>query len=323
MKRFLTAAALVCMLVSCGGRKGTSDEQAQRYRAFPETPVPSIYTEPSDRLGFALDHYWDEYFKGAGVTDSVAILGVKKDELENHLATYIGVLENAPMDKAQKSVEALFKAVEKRQEAEQDSSLFFLRFTETVARYLYDPNSPMRSEDFFLPFVRGLAASPFTRDDMRPGYAYQAGMCAINQFGEQVPDFQYKDISGRTHNLFGIKAAYTMLFFSNPGCEACKEIVDQITGRPYMESLIAGGMLAVVNIYIDQEIDAWKEYEPNYPRSWHTGYDHLYRIREEQIYDVRAIPSLYLLDGEKRVIMKDAPTEKVLAFLDNIVYGQN
>ena len=33
------------------------------------------------------------------------------------------------------------------------------------------------------------------------------------------------------------------------------------------------------------------------------------------LYNVRAIPSLYILDKDKRVIMKDAPETKVLAFL--------
>ena len=44
----------------------------------------------------------------------------------------------------------------------------------------------------------------------------------------------------------------------------------------------------------------------------YNGYDPDYAIRTDRLYDVRAIPSLYLLDSEKTVLMKDAPTEKVL-----------
>jgi hypothetical protein len=77
------------------------------------------------------------------------------------------------------------------------------------------------------------------------------------------------------------------------------------------------------NVYIDEDISAWKAYEPVYPRTWVTGYEFAGIIREEQIYDVRAIPSLYLLDREYRIVMKDAPTERVLAFLDRIAQEQN
>jgi hypothetical protein len=38
-------------------------------------------------------------------------------------------------------------------------------------------------------------------------------------------------------------------------------------------------------------------------------------IRTENLYSVRAIPSLYLLDKEKRVIMKDAPEDRVFSYL--------
>ena len=43
-----------------------------------------------------------------------------------------------------------------------------------------------------------------------------------------------------------------------------------------------------------------------------------YIIRSDVTYNVRAIPSLYVLDYEKKVIMKDAPVENVLPYLDNL-----
>lgn len=315
MKKVLTALMLLLALAACKNGGGAKPDP---YRIFPQVQVPSVYTDPEEIGRYVLQHWWDGFFSESGRTDSAAVLGVRKADVEQALSTWLGGLESIPVAEARSLVGELFSKLEACQSAEPDSSLTFLRFSEMVARYLYDPNSPMRSEDLFLPFVQGLAESRWTRDDMRPGYAYQAQMCAINQFGQQVPDFAFTDARGRRHNLFGIKAAHTLLFFSNPGCDACKDILEALQSRTYIDGMIADGTLAVVNIYIDKEIDKWLEYEPGYPRSWITGYDHLFRIREEQIYDVRAIPSLYLLDSEKRVILKDAPTEKAIAYLDNI-----
>ena len=101
------------------------------------------------------------------------------------------------------------------------------------------------------------------------------------------------------------------------------EIIDALQADPGIVQLVHSGALAVVNVYIDEDISAWKAYEPVYPRTWVTGYEFAGIIREEQIYDVRAIPSLYLLDREYRIVMKDAPTERVLAFLDRIAQEQN
>lgn len=298
-------------VLSCG-RKNVSTEE---YRSFPTVQVPSLYTGQDEIGEYVAEHYWDGYFAQTGVTDSAAVLGVRKRELEQAFASYLGILERQPLARAQGNMKALFKKVESAQR--QDStSLFYLRFTEMVEKYLYDPNSPLRNEDLFLPFVEQLAECQFTDSLMRTGYRYQASMCALNQVGTVAPDFKFKDVKGRIHSLHGTKGEYTMLFFSNPGCDACKEMIDDIDSCPSVCKAIEDGTVALVNIYIDQEIDKWREYEPTYPRSWITGYDWQYVIRTEQNYDVRAIPSLYLLDSEKRVIMKDAPTERVLTYLD-------
>ncbi|MBQ5850964.1 MAG: hypothetical protein IIW54_09160, partial [Lachnospiraceae bacterium] len=42
------------------------------------------------------------------------------------------------------------------------------------------------------------------------------------------------------------------------------------------------------------------------------GKEELKVIRNDELYSVRAIPSLYLLDKEKRVILKDAPENKMM-----------
>lgn len=320
MKRTVTLIFLAIFLSSCHSaqdKKGATGNENTICHFHAPTP-PSITTDGEERLLWLLDHWWDDCFNQTGRTDSASILGIARPEIEQALVEYIQMLNYVDLKKAQEIEKSWFGKLEKMQEKQAEGSKAFLRYTEMVAKYLYDPNSPYRDEDLFLPFVQGLAASHYTAADMRPGYAYQARMCALNQKGQLVPDFVFKDINGRTHNLFGIKAEYTMLFFSNPGCSACKEIIESLQNRPWLDGFIADKTLAVVNVYIDDEVEEWKSYEHNYPRNWICGYDPNGTIREEQIYDVRAIPSLYLLDKDKKVIMKDAPTEKVLIYMDNI-----
>ena len=74
----------------------------------------------------------------------------------------------------------------------------------------------------------------------------------------------------------------------------------------------------VLNIYIDEDLKAWKEYMPVYPEDWYNGYDPDYVIRTDVLYNVRAIPSLYLLDKDKTVIMKDAPDTRLFDWLERL-----
>ena len=54
---------------------------------------------------------------------------------------------------------------------------------------------------------------------------------------------------------------------------------------------------------------------PIYPDEWYNGFDPDLVIRTDNLYNVRAIPSLYLLDAEKSVILKDAPEDKVFSVI--------
>ena len=83
-------------------------------------------------------------------------------------------------------------------------------------------------------------------------------------------------------------------------------------------SMISSGALAVVNVYIDSDLDDWKAYAVNYPTAWFSGYDPDYAIRTDLLYAVRAIPSLYLLDADKNVLLKDVPPEKLFAALEQL-----
>ena len=182
-------------------------------------------------------------------------------------------------------------------------------------KYLYDPNSPLRNEDYYAFYAARMASSDLVEDVMKDKYSREVSLAALNQVGTKAADFRFADKKGRLYTLYGIKAQLTLLFFSNPGCAACKDIIDVLNNDPVISQLIADGTMAVLNIYIDEDLEAWRSYMPIYPENWYNGFDPDLVIRGETLYNVRAIPSLYLLDSDKTVIMKDAPEQKLFEYL--------
>lgn len=321
MKRvpiYIAAIILALLLAGCGGKKSSRDT-AFRPVPFPAAPkVPSVITDEVEASEYVITHFWDAFLGRNLPCDTNIVNGVLAEDVESAVGTYITVLENnCGLEFGRKAVGDFLSALERFQAADTSSNVFGF-FEKTVSRYLYDPNSPVRNEDLYLPFVQGLAASPFVPEGMKQAYFHDARMCSLNQGGTVATDFIFTDLSGRRHSLHGVKADHTLLFFSNPGCPACKEIIDGLTGDPRIAGKVSSGKLAVVNVYIDSDLDEWREYAVNYPETWLSGYDQSYTIRTDVTYNVRAIPSLYLLDSEKRVIMKDAPTDKVLSCLAEI-----
>ena len=66
----------------------------------------------------------------------------------------------------------------------------------------------------------------------------------------------------------------------------------------------------------DENLDEWYGYMSHYPDTWINGYDADLIIRADRIYYLRAIPSIYILDGEKRIVCKDATLETALQILN-------
>ena len=312
MKKVLVI--LLCFaLVGC---KNKSKESSVQTRAFPIVNVPGMITASEERLDYMISHYWDGFFAGNGTTNADYVLGVENGDVEQGVSNFIYLISQIPVPEAQTKVADLFSKIEKKQQ-EDSTSVQYLRMTEIVSRYLYNPNSPLRSEDLFLPFVEGMLASEFTQEEKRAGYEFEAQMCRLNPYGTEAADFYFFDSSGHKRSLHDIKAKFTVLFFSNPGCNACQEIITELQAFSPLDQLITKKQLAIVNIYIDSDEGAWNTYVENYPKNWINGHDRDQLINSDQLYYVRAIPSLYLLDEQKKVIYKDAPTANVLNFIAN------
>ena len=85
----------------------------------------------------------------------------------------------------------------------------------------------------------------------------------------------------------------------------CRDVKEQILSSPMLQELIERRELQVLVLYPDADLEAWREHLLDYPASWINAYDAQQRIGKERLYDLKAIPALYLLDSEKRVLAKD------------------
>ena len=307
MKKYVAIMAAMLALVACGTRSG-KQQKAPETRAFPRVEAPVMLGEGQERLEYIVLHFWDAFAKGDYPSDSLVIKGVKKDDVESQMGVFATLVREAPLPVGEKAMVGLFSCAESSPDA-------FGPMVDLTTRYFFDPNSPVRNEALYLPFVQRLAASPLTKPEMRGAYEWDARMCALNRPGTTATDFRFIDTAGRPRTLYGIKSEFILLVFGNPDCNACRDLVANMSASPEISALEASGRLKVVDIYIDQEIDDWKAKAASYPKHWINGYDPTFTIRQDLIYNVRAIPSIYLLDAEKRVILKDAPEDYALQVL--------
>ena len=310
----LNIAVLTMILVSCGQKK------AEQFQAlpFPDVKPPAMMEDPQDRAEYMAMRMWNGLLDPERnyPCDSSMVSGVLKGDVEQKFANWMSILDVAGQKVAEKSIAALYSKVYACEKKDTASNAFET-FTAFVDKYMFDPNSPLRNEDYYGVYAARLASCEFISAPMQEKYARDARLCSLNKVGTKAADFRFADKRGNINALYNIKAPYTLLFFSNPGCEACMNIIEVLRGEPSISQLISSGMMAVLNIYIDEDLDAWRSYMPVYPEEWHNGFDPDFAIRNEVLYNVRAIPSLYLLDADKNVLLKDAPENRVFEYIVN------
>ena len=297
------------MLAGCREKKAERNFQAL---PFPDVQLPSMISGEQEALEYLAENYWNAITEPSRPypSDSVLVSGVRKTDVEQKFADWTYILDAAGHKIWSKAVTKLYDRALGCEKADTASNVFET-FADLAQKYLYDPNSPMRNEEIYLHFVRKYAEHEGLTEVEKDKYRRQARLCALNRIGDKATDFRFADKRGSIRNLYDIDAEMTLLFFSNPGCNACMEIINVLKEDKVMSALISDGTLAVVNVYIDEDIQAWRSYMPVYPEEWYNGFDPDFVLRNDEIYNVRAIPSLYLLDKEKRVILKDAPENRI------------
>ena len=310
--KIFNIAVMVALVTGCGQKK------AEQFQAlpFPDVVPPAMMEEPQDRLEYLAFNTWNKLLDTARdfPSDSVLVSGVRKGDIEQKFANWIQVLDMVERNKAERAIIKLYEGAAACEKARPSSNVFET-MTELVEKYFFDPNSPLRDEDYYGVYAQKLSTYPGLSSEMQTKYARDARLCALNKVGAKAADFRFADRRGKIQTLYGVKAPYTLLFFSNPGCEACMSIINVLKGEPAIAQMISSGWLAILNIYIDEDLDAWRSYMPIYPEEWYNGFDPDFAIRNEELYNVRAIPSLYLLDADKTVLLKDAPENKLFDYL--------
>lgn len=291
---------MIALMVGCSSRKGHPQaeansplpplEQATPRPHFIPTPPPAHLTGEAQRL-WLRDHYWDHF----DFRDTTLLYRIDTAEMLSAMARYVAHVIG-PVDTA--AMRSLMRKA--------SLSRPMLRYFSTLGEeLLYDPNSPLRSDELFIPVLEAMASSQWLNEYEQARPRHLLGLVCQNRVGAPANDFRYTLEDGSSSTLYALKAPYTLLFISNPGCPMCRSLRGEISSSPMLSTMIERGTLRLLMLYPDQELEEWHRHRQEIPSQWIYAYDRGCILQRDQLYDLKAIPTLYLLDQEKRVLLKD------------------
>lgn len=166
------------------------------------------------------------------------------------------------------------------------------------------PASPYRNEARYIAFLDSLLATDSLPETLRERAEHRRRIAMLNRPGSIAADFRFIERHGNESRLHDLKSPLTLLVFYDPECPHCGDILRTLASSNAINRAIAEKNLTVIAIYAEGKREVWDKTRNDLPENWLVGYD-LTGILDEEIYDLPAMPTPYLLDSDKRVILKD------------------
>lgn len=279
--------------------------------AFPLPEVPLMITDTQESAIYLSKHFWDLF----PFEDTTLIS--QPDITEQGFVDFIQLLNHIPYRNAESSIDLMLN------KAKVDV-VAYNHFISLFEKYFYDPNSPFRNDELYIPVVTNALKAGILTNAKQEIYGFQQRMILKNRVGTIATDFVYTLANGDKRNMHALKSDYLILFFTNPDCPTCETVTGEMNNSTTLKNIFllnssTNSILTVLSVYPDSNIEEWRNALPSMPQeNWINAYDDGTHVTNERLYDIKAIPTLYLLDKNKRIILKDTSLENIESYFDRV-----
>ena len=261
--------------------------QAQAQQSFPYPAIPDTLRSVEQRAGYLSEHYGDNY----NFADTLLLKN--KEVTEQGFVNFIDILNRFTLDNASKGVahkDIAQKGIARKDITQQGIACFTRkafsnaaakeRFENLIEHYFEDQLSPVRNDRVYLIFLEEMKNSPCFDETEKERIAFKIKTTNKNLPGDIAINFKFKDENGKEHQLSDYKDQKVILYFYDPDCENCHEV------SAWLKQQTIPADIKVLKMIADN----------------HISY----------IYSLKNMPTIFLLDKENKVILKDCTAQELI-----------
>ncbi len=266
----------------------------QKEKERPQTKVSSVAD------------FWDKY----DFTDTVNI--VRQDVGEQAVVDFIAIAAQSDPKKSADAIKTMLKRAS-------FSPKVLNFFAESYGKYLYDPNSPMYNEMLYQAVLEFLMDEESIPDYHRQRFRDRLTLIQRNNPGSKATNFAFQTVDGKNEDLFSQQSKYILLFFYEPGCGGCAHAIESLQPIAKVQEWIKREDLQILAVYANAEPNLWKDYQQYIPSLWKNVMNADRSIIANNLYDLKASPTFYLLDEKKVVLLKDRNLGENIGYLERFL----
>lgn len=258
-----------------------------------QPPAPQHYYQNRTLLRqYYCQHCFDYYpFNDLRMTTAPTTTQRLRDFCAN--ALYL-----SPADAAQAADNLLTKA--------QVNASTYHFFFDWLAKTFGSQGTPFYNESIYLAMLNNALKYNSLDNIHRIKCETEHKLHTLNMEGTTINNFKVQWADGTRGTLHDVEAEYLLVYFQNPECPECTMIRGFLAENEELNQAIASGRLKVVTIYFEDDADLWKRYIANEAKAEYLhGWDYSGEIDKNTLFDLRAIPYMFLVDKDKKVIKKD------------------
>lgn len=261
---------------------------------FPLPAVPDDLRDTDSRLAYVLEHFWDNF-------DFADTTLVNQTVAEQGISNFANLMQYAQGKVADDGMRCFVRhAMAGQWQIDHYSKL--------AEMYFYADGSPVRSDVVYANYLRRRLEDASSLDEaVCERFKFLLSAVDRNQPGTLAADFEYTDRTGNADRLYNVYSPFTVLFFHDPDCETCQSIFPIAIN----DAMLQRDGIRVLAVYPDSDLDLWKKEARQLPANWTDCRSTLGDLRTSLTYYLPAMPSFYLLDAEKNVILKDVTLEQL------------
>lgn len=296
MKFRHTILITLLLALSCSDRHtassdtGTGMAARPHHAAVPDLPLPPIpdsLTRPAGRASYLAAHFWDS------LDFADRTLSLDTAFMEQNFANYLTVF---PVIESDTDRDTAIRALLHKAAADPEASRLLHA---TIEKYLADPDSPMRDEDLFIAFCRQMLDTPGLLDKSESARTeYNLETALMNRPGSMAPDFRILRPDGTETTLRSCRGDTLLLVFHDPGCATCRQTMDRLTQLPLPDGW------SVLAVDTESAPSHWRPDSLHTSSHWQQALA-LTDVDEADLYRLPVLPTLYLIDTDGRIILKD------------------
>ena len=283
---------IVCAFISAFVLVKAQDTPVAPYQL---SDIPDSLTTPDARSEYLIEHYWDKF-----EVENRAYL--KSPQVaEQAFVDFTSIMRIAPRENTMKGIDNLLK----RASCDED---ILLMYADMADKYLYSGQGTFVSEEAYLPFVEAVLDSKKVDKLYKLRYSSQYDVMTKNQLGMEITDFEYK-LPGKdkTYRIRKLKSPFILLYINDPECEDCSLATLRLSVSQALLNEVRAGRLTILSLYPDGETEEWLAGAKEYPQEWVVAS----MENGDRCFDLRIMPTLYLLDKDKKIILRNASLEEV------------